>query len=120
MHSKFQSLKAEELSSVDIGNKGKVIVGGGSGFIGNEVCSLLRRKGYDVVGVSRNKYDSGVITWDDLDFKGLPEDTIAVVNLAGQNILDPMKRWNPAFKELVRESRIETARKLKDAIVNRF
>ena len=116
---KFHSLKAEELPSIDIENKKKVVVGGGSGFIGNEVCSLLRRKGYDVVIVSRNKYDSRVITWDDINSKGLPDKTIAVVNLAGQNMLDPLKRWNPAFKELLRESRIQTARSLKGAIVNR-
>jgi uncharacterized protein (TIGR01777 family) len=119
LHSKFQSLKAEELPTIDLGNKGKVIVGGGSGFIGNEVCSHLRRKGYNVVIVSRNKYDSRVITWDDINLNGLPEKTSAVVNLAGQNMLDPLKRWNPAFKELLRESRIQTARIFKDAIVNR-
>ena len=51
--------------------------------------------------------------------QGLPEKTLAVVNLAGQNMLDPLKRWNNSFKELVRESRIQTAKSLKDAIVNR-
>ena len=64
--------------------KGKVLVGGGSGFVGTEVCSLLRRKGYDVITVSRTKFDSRVVTWDDIRFRGLPDNTIAVVNLAGR------------------------------------
>jgi len=118
-NSKLRGLQAEELT-VDSETKGKVIVAGGSGFVGNEVCSLLRRKGYDVVIVSRHKSDSRVITWDDIRFQGLPDKTVAVVNLAGQNMLDPLKRWNPTFKELVRESRIQTAISLKDAIVNRY
>ena len=117
--SRFRSLHAEEESSSDVKCKGKVVVGGGSGFVGKEVCSLLRRKGYDVIIVSRNKFDSRVVTWDDIKLQGLPEKTLAVVNLAGQNMLDPLKRWNNSFKELVRESRIQTAKSLKDAIVNR-
>lgn len=117
--SRFRSLQAEEVSSSDKDCKGKVIVGGGSGFVGKEVCSLLRRKGYDVIIVSRNKFDSRVVTWDDIKLQGLPEKTLAVVNLAGQNMLDPLKRWNNSFKELVRESRIQTAKSLKNAIVNR-
>ena len=117
-YSKFRSIRAEEVYKVDK-EKAKVVVGGGAGFVGSEVCSHLRRKGYDVVIVSRHKFDSKVITWDDVRFQGLPEGTIAVVNLAGQNMLEPLKRWTPAFKELVRESRIQTARSLHDAIVNR-
>ena len=118
-HSKSWGIKAEEIPSVSEETKGKVVVGGGSGFVGKEVCSLLRRKGYEVITVSRKKYDSNVITWDDINFHGLPERTIAVVNLAGQNLLDPLSRWNPAFQELVRESRIQTAKCFKKAIIDR-
>jgi len=116
---KMKSVNAEEAPSLEVESKGKVLVGGGSGFVGKEVCSLLRKKGYDVVIISRKKFDSRVITWDDVKLQGLPDDTCAVVNLAGQNMLDPLKRWNNSFKELVRESRIQTAKSIKDAIVNR-
>ena len=118
-NAKLRGLQAEEDQITHDKTKGKVLVGGGSGFVGTEVCSLLRRKGYDVITVSRTKFDSRVVTWDDIRFRGLPDNTIAVVNLAGQNMLDPLKRWNPAFKELVRESRIQTATSFKEAIVNR-
>ena len=117
--STFRSVNAEEISSSAEESKGKVIVGGGSGFVGKEVCSLLRRKGYEVIIISRKKFDSRVITWDDVKLNGLPDKTLAVVNLAGQNLLDPLRRWNNSFKELVRESRIQTAKNIKEAIVNR-
>ena len=39
--SKYRGLKAEELPAVDSKSKGKVIVGGGSGFVGNEVTIKL-------------------------------------------------------------------------------
>lgn len=118
-YSKFRGIRAEEGLKVNNESKGKVVVGGGAGFVGSEVCSLLRRKGYDVVIISRHKFDARVITWDDIRFQGIPERTVAVVNLAGQNMLEPLKRWNPAFKELIRESRIQTARCLKEAIINK-
>lgn len=37
------------------------------------------------------------ITWHDLDKNGLPENTFAVVNLAGQNVMDATRRWTPGY-----------------------
>lgn len=37
------------------------------------------------------------ITWHDLDSKGIPKGTVAVVNLAGQNVLDPTRRWTTGY-----------------------
>lgn len=56
------------------------------------------------------------ITWTDIDKLGLPEDTSAVVNLAGQNVLDPSRRWTVGFKQNVYNSRINTAKSLARAI----
>ena len=39
------------------------------------------------------------MTWDDLARDGFPERTSAVVNLAGRNFLDPLKRWTEEFKK---------------------
>lgn len=68
--------------------------GGGSGFIGTRLRSRLTAAGYDVTIVSRMP---GLkrITWHDLEQKGLPERTHAVINVAGQNVLDPWRRWTP-------------------------
>lgn len=55
----------------------------------------MQKGGYDVTVVSRMP---GLkrITWLELENNGLPKgDTLAVVNLAGQNVLDPTRRWTP-------------------------
>jgi uncharacterized protein len=56
------------------------------------------------------------ITWTDIDKLGIPEDTAAVVNLAGQNVLDPSRRWTVGFKQNVFNSRVNTAKSLVRAI----
>ncbi|XP_021703502.1 epimerase family protein SDR39U1 isoform X2 [Aedes aegypti] len=48
------------------------------------------------------------MTWHDLEKDGLPTGTSAVVNLAGQNVLDPTRRWTPGLKQNVWNSRINT------------
>ena len=35
------------------------------------------------------------ITWHELDAHGLPAHTTGVINLAGQNVMDPTRRWTP-------------------------
>lgn len=47
---------------------------------------------------------------------GLPEKTDAVINLAGQNVLDPLRRWTPGFKQNVIASRVHTNEMLTKAI----
>jgi len=42
----------------------------------------------------------------------------AVVNLAGQNILDPTRRWTAGFKQNVWNSRVNTTAALAEAIKN--
>lgn len=57
------------------------------------------------------------ITWHDLGKNGLPENVTAVVNLAGQNVLDPSRRWTPGFKQNVWNSRVNTTAALVKSIV---
>lgn len=111
-------LKAEQKEKKaleDEKSKKKVLVGGGTGFIGSELCKNLKRKGYLPVVVSRTAGDSK-ITYNDLKNLGIPNNTQAVVNLAGQNVLDIFHRWTPTFKTKVYDSRIETAKAFKQAI----
>lgn len=49
------------------------------------------------------------LTWHELGEKGIPDGTIAAVNVAGQNVLDPKRRWTPGFKQNVWTSRVNTA-----------
>lgn len=56
------------------------------------------------------------ITWHELSEKGLPNDTVAAVNVAGQNVLDPSRRWTSGFKQNVWNSRVNTTKTLVEAI----
>jgi len=109
------TLRAEEANTTKSGRPEKILVGGGSGFVGKEVCLQLRKAGYEVIVISRNPGQYRM-TWSDISEQGLPEGTRAVVNLAGQNVLDPFSRWSPAFKELCRSSRLESTKQLAQAV----
>lgn len=93
------------------------ISGGGSGFIGSHLTTVLASNGFNPIVLSRMP---GIkrLTWHELENKGLPSDTLAVVNLAGQNVLDPTRRWTPGFKQNVWNSRINTTTTLNRAIQN--
>jgi len=100
----------------------KIVVGGGSGFVGKSLCGLLRRNGHEVVIVSRTAGKSPVegckvLTWDALADQGLPSGTDAAVNLAGANILDPLKRWE-SYSSVVRSSRLESTKIMASAIAD--
>ncbi|XP_069342440.1 epimerase family protein SDR39U1 isoform X3 [Eulemur rufifrons] len=92
----------------------RVLVGGGTGFIGTALTQLLKARGHEVTLVSRQP-GPGRITWDELATSGLPS-CDAAVNLAGANILNPLRRWNEAFQKEVLSSRLETTQMLAKAI----
>jgi len=123
---------------------GRILVGGGTGFIGREIVKAFERLDYEVVVISRKKKDisssgkrkklhqnffinfdtfqdkqqprSNTQTWYDIEEFGLPSGTVAVVNTAGQNLLDPLRRWSPGFRQDVYNSRINTNYLLAKAI----
>ena len=91
-----------------------VVIGGGSGFVGRALTDALRARGDQVTWISRTDGPQR-ITWESLAQGGLPV-CDAVVNLAGQHILNPRRRWNAAYRDEVIRSRVETTRTLVDAI----
>lgn len=91
-----------------------VVIGGGSGFIGRALTAVLRGRGERVTWISRTAGPER-ITWDDLARDGLPP-CDAVVNLAGQHILNPRRRWDDAYRNEVIASRVDTTRTLVAAI----
>jgi len=93
-----------------------VLIGGGTGFVGRHLATLLRGEGAKVRIVTRKPTSShDQISWEIIKNKGIPEDTTAIVNLAGRNILGP-GLWTENFRKEVYDSRINTNRWLVDAI----
>ncbi|XP_061445995.1 epimerase family protein SDR39U1 isoform X2 [Rhineura floridana] len=92
----------------------RVLVGGGTGFVGRAVTQLLRSQGHEVTTISRHP-GKGRITWDELACLGLPP-CEGAVNLAGENVLNPFRRWSESFRQEVVASRIETTKTLAKAI----
>jgi uncharacterized protein (TIGR01777 family) len=91
----------------------RILITGGTGFIGQALCPRLAAAGHEVVLLSRQarpRLPTGAATsvtaLDALDageFGG-------VINLAGEPIGDG--RWTPARRKLLLDSRIETTAKL--------
>lgn len=94
---------------------GTILIGGGSGFVGTNLTKLLQNKGYGVKIISRMPGPLRM-TWHDLSKNGLPSGTTAVVNLAGQNVLDMKQKWTAGFKQNVLNSRVNTTQALAQAI----
>lgn len=94
----------------------RVLVGGGSGFVGRELTRLLRDKGHEVTVISRQP-GPGKITWGELESRGLPP-CEGAVNLAGENVLNPLRWWNESYKKDLFSSRIDTTKALSQAIAS--
>ena len=100
----------------------RVVIAGGSGFLGTALCKGLAARGHEVVGLTRGasrlSADARHVTWPAEDAPGPWRDEIngaaAVINLAGASIAG--KRWNASRKELLRSSRILATRALVSAI----
>jgi len=110
----------------------RVVVAGGTGFVGGEVVRTFERLGYEAFVISRKdvpKANTPSIltsngpefkntrTWSDIERNGLPAGTKAVINCCGLNVLDPLHRWNDSFKQEVYDSRVDTNKALVKAIV---
>jgi uncharacterized protein len=89
----------------------KVVVGGGSGYVGLALVASLRADGHDVVIVSRSRAD-GAVSWEDV--AKAVDGSDAVVNLAGTSI--GSIRWTDGRKKSILASRAITTRTLVQAI----
>ena len=98
----------------------RILVTGGSGFIGAPLCRSLAAAGHALTVVSRSAPASGsvsaapMIPWDATALREAMGRVDAVVNLAGEPIA--ARRWTPDQKARIRQSRVESTRRLVDAI----
>jgi uncharacterized protein (TIGR01777 family) len=92
----------------------RVLVTGGTGFVGAALCHALGGAGHTVTVVTRDHtlVDGAAIGWDDVGQAMAEHD--AVVNLAGEPIAG--RRWSEQQKRLIRESREIATRTLVDAM----
>jgi len=92
----------------------RILIGGGSGFIGAALTERFRARGDTVTWISRQA-GAQRITWQDVQRGEIPA-CDAVINLAGQHILDVRRRWNDAYRQEVLRSRVDTTRALVRAL----
>lgn len=95
-----------------------VVIGGGTGFIGSALKQALEARGDRVTVISRRSGPAGAsgrMTWNELARDGLPQ-CDAVVNFAGQHILNLRRRSNDSYRDEVIGSRVETTQALVNAI----
>lgn len=89
----------------------KIIIVGGSGFIGSQLAQTLATRGLSVVVVDRVKTSVAGVDFVFADTaKNIPEHSKlkhpdGIINLAGVSIAGP---WNKKHKELIYNSRIQT------------
>ncbi len=102
----------------------KIVIVGGSGFIGTKLSEALLEKGYDVVVIDLNPprtTDSRVhfikynFATDPLiaEVTEVLNGAFGVINLAGASI---GKRWSSSYKKAIYNSRIQTTQKLVSVI----
>jgi uncharacterized protein (TIGR01777 family) len=101
----------------------KLVLAGGSGFIGRALCNRLIEQGHSLTLLTRSRSPAPLLpgqtwaTWNPEsagDWQQTLDAADGVINLAGEPIAG--KRWTAAQKREIRSSRINTTRALVTAI----
>lgn len=103
----------------------RIVIFGGTGFIGKKLISSLHQEEYDLTVVTRNAdraretlgYHAEFCQWDgenETTLDRIFNESFAVINLSGENIAG--KRWNRTQKQKIIESRVNTAKIIVKAI----
>jgi len=98
---------------------GKIVIAGGSGFLGRTLIKHFVKQGYELVVLSRSEGSlKGATTakWDGItlgDWAGELEGAIALINLAGRSV---NCRYNARNRREIMDSRVLSTRILGEAI----
>jgi len=91
----------------------RILITGGTGFIGKALCPLLASRGHQLVLWTRQVkpvLPEGVTEFVNQLSELEPDSVDAVINLAGAGIAD--KRWSAERKQLLISSRVDTTEQL--------
>lgn len=91
----------------------RILITGGTGFIGKKLCSLLASQGHQLVLWTRQlkpNLPHGVTDYVHQLSELEPDSIQVVINLAGAGIAD--KRWSAERKQLLISSRVKTTEQL--------
>ncbi len=101
----------------------KILITGGTGFVGRQLTSRLIKDNHEVTILSRSEKRSGEIPrgisclQGDPTQKGSWQEAIknhdSVINLAGASIF---AKWTEEYKKILRESRVSTTRNIVEGI----
>lgn len=86
----------------------RIFISGANGFIGRNLKVVLQKRGWEVIPLERNDFELGT----DYLAKKISGAEV-VINLAGAPIVH---RWSETYKQELRNSRINTTRRLVDAM----
>jgi len=102
----------------------KIMITGGSGFIGSAMASDLVQDGHEIIILSRHPLPSAEqsgavrrVKWDGRTVSGwgeLVDGLDAIVNLAGENL--SAGRWTPKRKQAIIDSRVNAGAAVVEAI----
>lgn len=96
----------------------KIVVGGSSGLIGMALVQRLQSDKHDVLRLVRRAPTApGEVEWDPVGRSidaGALEGVDAVIHLGGASIAG--QRWDAVYKQMIRDSRVNSARLLSETI----
>ncbi|MBN1436383.1 MAG: TIGR01777 family oxidoreductase [Sedimentisphaerales bacterium] len=103
----------------------RIVITGGTGFIGSALCRSLVDAGHNVVILSRRAQHEGdvkseaikIVRWDGAnvgDWVTEVDGAFAIINLAGENLANG--RWTAEKKERILDSRIQAGTVLLESI----
>jgi uncharacterized protein (TIGR01777 family) len=106
----------------------RIFVMGGTGLVGSRLIQRLRQRGDDAVLLTRRP-DAARARWGEQvtvvagdpmhpgAWMGAVEDCDAVINLVGEGVFN--RRWNAAFVQLLRDSRVKSTENVVQALAKR-
>jgi len=95
----------------------RIVIAGGSGFLGRALVHACRADGHEVKVLTRHPRGADDVAWSghaNGPWTTTLEQSDAVVNLAGEGIAD--RRWTITRKAAILHSRVESTRALANAI----